>query len=61
MLQKAFAIRPNNRYVISIFMFHSHPQYTLEGSIVSVAFMVVIGIKDVCTMSNTCYILFLML
>jgi len=52
-------MRPNDRYVISIFMFHSHPQHTLEGFIVSVALMVVIGIQDVCILSNTCYILFL--
>jgi len=59
MPQKPFVIGPNDRYVISIFVFHPHPQHTLEGFIVSVALMVVIGIEDVCIMFNTCHVLFL--
>ena len=54
-------IGPNNRYAISIFMFHPPPQHTLEGFVVSVALTVVICIKDICTMYNTCYTLFLIL
>jgi len=56
-----FVIGPNDRYVISIFMFHPPPQHTLEGIIVSVALMVVICIENVCIMYNTCYTLILIL
>jgi len=52
-------IGPNDRYAISIFVFHPPPQHTLGVSIVSIALIVAICIEGACIMYNTCCILFL--